>query len=117
MDDEHKVLIKKMNDLHKAWLEKAPPDHLGRLLEDLGAYTVKHFKDEEAYMEKTKYEGLATHKIIHQSLLKEFQQYAEEFKQTKALREYFFNFLKVWLSSHIRGIDMKYSPEKSKSVA
>ena len=53
-----------------------------------------------------------THKIIHQQLLKQVQDYVADFKKTGALTDAFFKFLAVWLTSHIRGIDTKYSAKK-----
>ena len=109
MDDEHKMLVAKMNALYRGVELKESPDKIGKLVKDLAEFTVKHFSDEEAYMEKINFPGLATHKIIHQQLLAQFKTYSEEFQKTKTLSPAFFNFLKVWLTSHIRGIDKKYS--------
>ena len=109
MDDEHKILINKMNLVYDAQAAGESYNKVTSLLEDLGAYTVEHFKSEEAYMEKIGFQGLATHKIIHQQLLKQFGEHMENYKKTQKLEESFFNFLKVWLTSHIKGIDAKYA--------
>ncbi len=109
MDREHQELIARMNTLYKTAQNKADTVAMGQALADLAAFTVKHFADEEAYMEKIGFPGLPTHKLIHQQLLSQFNGYAEEFKKTNTLSDSFFNFLKVWLTSHIRGIDMKYA--------
>lgn len=117
MDDEHQVLIKKMNALYAAVDQKKGASELGALVTDLAQYTVKHFADEEAYMEKIGFDGLPTHKIIHQQLLSQFNTFVDEFKKSQSLSPAFFNFLKVWLTSHIRGIDKKYSDFKHKKKA
>jgi len=109
MDNEHIELIRRMNKLHKAWEAKASFEQIMGYIQDLVNYTVQHFSDEEAFMAKINFEGAAIHKIIHQQLLNQFQTHVEEFKSSKVLSETFFNFLKVWLSGHIKGIDMKYS--------
>ncbi len=111
MDDEHIELIKKMNNLHAAHTRNAPTAEIEKILMDFATYTTKHFSDEEAYMEKVKYEGLDTHKIIHKQLLDQVGTYVGEFKKSGKLTDQFFKFLSVWLTSHIRGIDMKYSPK------
>lgn len=116
MDDEHKVLIDKMNKLHQAWENKAPAETMGPLLEDLAKYTIKHFADEEAYMERANYEGIKTHKMIHKQMLDQFDGHLKDFKNKKVLTDAFFMFLKVWLASHIRGIDMKYSQAVKKAA-
>lgn len=56
-----------------------------------------------------KFAGLATHKIIHLQLLEQVQKHATEFQRTGLLGDAFFQFLAVWLTSHIRGIDSKYA--------
>ncbi len=108
MDNEHIQLIQKMNALHESYTSKADSTKQAALLNDFVNYTLKHFQDEEAYMEKIKFEGLETHKIIHKQLVAEVQKYAQEFESKKVFSEAFFKFLTVWLSSHIRGIDSKY---------
>jgi hemerythrin-like metal-binding protein len=113
MDDEHKELISRMNKLHAAYSAKGDRTTLEKLLNELAEYTVKHFTDEEAYMAKVNFDGLETHKIIHQRLLNKFTEFATAFKASGQLTDDFFRFLSNWLTTHIRGIDMKYSPTKA----
>lgn len=109
MDSEHQVLIDKMNALYRGVENKAAFAELEKLLMDLANYTSKHFADEEAYMQKIGFAGIETHKILHKKLLEKFGEHVAEFKKTKALNQDFFTFLKFWLTSHIKGVDMKYS--------
>jgi hemerythrin len=108
MDKEHIELIRLMNKVHASVEAKKSFPEIKKELADLGNYTVKHFKDEEIFMEKIKYQGLSTHKIIHQKLLEQFGEYMAEFEKTRHLDEKFFRFLTVWLKSHIMGVDVKY---------
>ena len=110
MDDEHQILIKKMNALHAAHVAKVGRDELGRLVSDLGSYTAKHFADEEAYMARIGYEGLEMHKLIHKKLLEQLGEHVTAFGKTGVLGEAIFPFLSFWLTAHIRGIDRKYTP-------
>ena len=109
MDQEHQVLIKKMNHLYNCVEEKKDLKEIEDSINDLATFTIKHFSNEEEYMQKIGFDGLVTHKIIHKQLLDQFQQHVDNFKKTHSVEQNFFNFLKVWLTSHIRGIDMKYS--------
>ena len=109
MDQEHQELVKRMNALYDGVEEEQSPSQIQNLIDDLAEYTVQHFADEEAYMEEIGFTGLATHKIIHQQLLKQFAEHVENFKKQQKVQPEFFNFLKVWLTAHIKGIDMKYS--------
>ena len=117
MDDEHQILIKKMNSLYDAHARKAPKAELEKLLKDFANYTVEHFKDEEKYMESIAYKGIDSHKLIHKKLLGQVSTYVEEFGKTGALTDAFFRFLGAWLTTHIRGIDMKYGENSEKAAA
>ena len=52
--------------------ERAGPRSGPPALGELGDYTVKHFEQEEAYLESISYSGLANHKAIHADLLETF---------------------------------------------
>jgi hemerythrin-like metal-binding protein len=113
MDVEHQMLIAKMNDLHAAWVRKAEREELGKLLLALAKCATEHFADEEAYMEKSGYAGIESHKAIHKKLLTRVGEHVAEFEKTGELGEAFFGFLAFWLSSHIRGIDVKYGAQRA----
>ena len=82
-----------------------------QLVDQLAAVTIAHFSDEEAYMASTGYEGLASHKLIHAELLKKYTAFAETIRHDGGrLPDNFLMFLKLWLTAHIKGIDMKYGP-------
>ncbi|MEY4760580.1 MAG: hypothetical protein RLZZ200_436 [Pseudomonadota bacterium] len=108
MDREHQQIILLMNKLYGLYKNNAPASEQGKALTALAEYTVKHFTDEEAYMAKINYPGLATHKGVHKNLLDRVGQFAAGFKASGKLGDDLFVFLKMWLSAHICGIDMKY---------
>jgi len=112
MDNEHQVLIKKMNAVFDAAKSGADRTSLDAVVSDFASYTISHFKDEEAYMEKMGFPGLATHRLIHKQLIEQVTAHIVEFQSTGKLSEKFFSFLSVWLTSHIRGIDSKYGEFK-----
>ena len=115
MNDEHKQLLSLMNALHDAYKAGETGSSVMQKLDALGAATIKHFADEEVYMESIGYPKLASHKIIHQQLLQKFTQFSAEIRQANGkLEEGFFTFLKFWLSAHIKGVDMQYSPAAMK---
>jgi hemerythrin len=110
MNDEHKVLIGLMNQLHHEVESGQPKDVLQKTFQDLVRYTRQHFHDEEQYMYSINYPGLPTHRLIHERLLKELDQFYGDFCEGDGtLGSVFFEFLKVWLNAHIRGIDVQYS--------
>jgi hemerythrin-like metal-binding protein len=109
MDDEHQQLIDLMNKLHALYAAHAPASEQGQALTALLNFTGKHFKDEEAYMEKIKFPGLRVHQGVHRQLLERMNGFAQNFKTQGKLGDDLFVFLRMWLSAHICGIDMKYS--------
>ncbi|SMF25543.1 bacteriohemerythrin [Pseudobacteriovorax antillogorgiicola] len=117
MNSEHKTLIAMMNRLYEKHEQGAEFDSLKQSVEDLANYTIKHFSDEETYMESINYPELKVHKLIHADLLKKLAKHKEDFLASQTLSPMFFNFLKMWLSAHIQGIDMKYSNFKKENVA
>ncbi|MGE0789874.1 MAG: bacteriohemerythrin [Sandaracinaceae bacterium] len=111
MDGEHKELLRRMNDLYDLVGAGAPRPKVKAALEGLAEYTVDHFTHEEKHMEAIGFPGLASHKLIHAQLLERFGGHADAFARGEPLGDAFFRFLKVWLASHICGVDRKYSPK------
>lgn len=109
MDDEHRMLIDKMDVLYDLAAKNAKNDQINRAIEDLIKVTEKHFADEEAFMAGFSFQSIATHKVIHQQLLARLHEHHNEFKIKGACSGAFFDFLRTWLTSHIRGIDAKYA--------
>ena len=112
MNDEHQQILSLMNRIYDAREAGQTGPDIIALLERLGQVTIDHFRDEEAYMEKIGYPGITSHKLIHKDLLDKFTAFASEIKANGGeVPEKFLTFLKLWLSAHIRGIDMKYGPK------
>ena len=109
MDDEHKVLITLMNRLHELNQQKAGASQLVQALDELVAYTAKHFADEEKYMENVAYPGLRIHRGVHKQLLEKLAGFQKALRESHLVSEDLFVFLKMWLGAHICGIDMKYA--------
>lgn len=109
MNDQHKNLLSIMNCLHDAFEAKKPFETQQSLLAELGAATVAHFSEEEAYMEKIEFSGITVHKAIHADLLASFSEHQEIAQNSQALDEKLFTFLRLWLTAHIMSIDVKYT--------
>ncbi len=108
MDAEHQRLIGYMNTLYELHAANAPARAVGEALTTMANYTVKHFADEEAYMESIGFPQLHTHRIVHADLLRRVGEFAAEFSATGSLPKPLFPFLRMWLKGHICGIDVKY---------
>ncbi|HPG24436.1 MAG: hemerythrin family protein [Spirochaetaceae bacterium] len=108
MNEEHQRLIDLMNRLHDLYEGDASRSEQKKTFDELAKYTVKHFADEEAYMESIEWPGLVTHRHIHAKLLDDLGTHKAAFDKGGELSSKLFSFLKIWLKAHIQGIDRKY---------
>ncbi|MCA9570235.1 MAG: hemerythrin family protein [Myxococcales bacterium] len=109
MNDEHRVLIAKMNRLEVLLGLNAPRNTARAALHDLLTYTKEHFASEERYMERIAYPAVGTHKRVHVSLIERLEGYASAHSAGAELGQDFFDFLHFWLRAHICGVDAKYA--------
>jgi hemerythrin len=118
-DGQHKQLIAMINELHDAMSAGKGKEAMGKILNGLINYTVTHFRDEEELMTKGGYPQLAAHKQEH----KAFTDKALDLKKKYESGNMFItvevmNFLRDWLTKHIKGTDKNYGPFlKSKGLA
>ncbi|EQC48405.1 bacteriohemerythrin [Bacteriovorax sp. DB6_IX] len=105
MDNQHKQLIGYINDLVDQI--EAGNDILPAF-DKMSAFVVKHFDEEEQLMEANQFEGLGPHKLIHQQLLKRVGEFRELIVNNELDNDKLIAFLRMWLTSHIKGIDTKY---------
>ncbi len=110
IDRQHKKLIELMNELHNAMLKGQTKDILGRVIEELIAYTSYHFATEEKYFDQFDYPETTTHKNEHNDFIKKITDFKQDFGEGRLfLSTHIMNFLKDWLINHIQGSDKKYS--------
>ncbi len=110
-DTQHKKLVGMLNDLHSAMKEGKSKEIMGKTLDDLIAYTVTHFADEERLMKQHGYPEYDAHKAEHDKLTQQALKLQSEFKAGKAgVNMEVLNFLRDWLKNHIMGTDKKYGP-------
>lgn len=110
VDDQHASLFDALNELHAAMLKGQANSVIGRLLQDLLAYTRSHFGAEEAMLAKARYPGLSEHQMKHRELTTQVAEYAERYKHGEAaLSVHLINFLRDWLTGHILREDRAYS--------
>lgn len=107
MDDQHKVLIGYINVLAET-LENDDYLKIQNAFNNMAAYTVQHFKEEEEFFVSKNFPGADSHKLIHKKLLDSMATYDTQIKSKTLDKVGFYNFLTFWLQSHIVGIDQKY---------
>jgi len=109
MNNEHKQILALMNKIYDANEAGQSGAQINSLVAQLARVTIKHFKDEEAYMESIGFPGLGPHKLIHQDLLGKYTAFATKIERDGGkVPADFLSFLKRWLTAHIRGVDIKY---------
>jgi len=109
MNEQHQKLVTIMNKLYDRADAKAPKAELNKLLVELRDWTIKHFREEEQMMQQMNFPKFAQHKSIHDKLLEDFTRHYTAFSAGNGeLASAFFDFLRLWLTSHIMHIDRKY---------
>ena len=85
---------------------------LAETVQFLKGYVVKHFADEEEYMQSKGYKAFPMHKNFHTELTNDVLYYETELiKSDFALPvvQKFLGFVNVWLIQHVAGEDQKFS--------
>ena len=109
------IMIGKLPPLEE-WMIRDNPcefitcyDELLSIIHELTDYTVTHFADEEAYMEKIGYEGLAAQKNAHASFVARLESInlIELDENPQKYMESLIEFLLGWLINHILYSDKK----------
>lgn len=110
IDEQHKVLIKLINDLHDAMKAGKGKEVLKTILNELIKYTVEHFSFEENLFESKGYPESKVHKEVHKKLISQVTALKNNYENgNEVISMDVMNFLKEWLSGHIMGTDKKYS--------
>lgn len=110
IDDQHKVLVDLVNEMHDAIHQRHGSDVVKEILSKLADYTRIHFAVEESLMRILAYPEYEEHKTQHEELLHTVQDLQEKVETGKtAIGFELMHFLKIWLTRHIMESDQKYS--------
>lgn len=113
MDNEHQILLDKMNILIDAMNGKDKGE-IKQAFVDMKNYTVEHFTHEEQYMRKNNYSSYDSHKRVHENLLNAVGRFEQQIENDQLDPAKLASFLKNWLFTHIMGVDTKYADEIGK---
>lgn len=110
-DTQHKKLVELVNTLFDAMRQGKGKSVMGKVFDELIAYTTYHFASEEELMEKYGYPGFVQHKEEHEALTQQVKELREKYEQGELfITIETLDFLKAWLSNHILKTDMQYKP-------
>ncbi len=111
IDDQHKRLVKMINELHRAMKMKKGARESGRILDGLAEYTKVHFANEEQMFEEFGYPDRVEHKDYHDKLVAQVMDFKAQFDEGRAaLSMDLMVFLTDWLKNHIMKTDKAYVP-------
>ena len=111
IDEQHKKLVKMINDLNEAMRSGRGKDVIGNILNDLVSYTQIHFRHEEDLFARHGYPEADSHKQEHADLVAKVMDFKQQFDDgSTSLTISVMNFLSRWLTSHIKGTDREYAP-------
>ena len=112
IDKEHKQLFKYADEAYELLHDEYTPDKYDRIdiiLEKLRDYTVKHFADEEQYMESINYKKLFTQKVQHQEFINKLDEFMEDHNEEVEDQDDqimgILKYLTEWLTNHILYVD------------
>lgn len=119
IDEEHKKLVELLNKLVDVNAAGERPDVLGRIVDQLVAYTAYHFLHEEKLFLGTDYPDADFHVAEHRALTVRVLDIQRKIRLggVDGLSEELLVFLKEWLIHHTQGVDRGYVPYISKEKA
>ncbi len=116
IDEQHKVLVSLINELHDAIHERHGKEVSSEILQRLADYTKIHFAVEESLFRIFDYPGYEEHKKQHDELIREIVDLQAKINSGKTNISFqLLHFLKMWLTQHILDSDKEYVPHLLKS--
>jgi len=112
IDDQHRMMIGKMNDIHDAVEQGLGPAKVMETLEFMFEYTQFHFSTEEKHMDAQNYPGTDAHKQAHAEFIAMVKNLSNDFEDegsTEGLAQAVDTYLKNWLIKHIQGTDVEFA--------
>ncbi|MBU1042364.1 MAG: bacteriohemerythrin [Proteobacteria bacterium] len=108
IDEQHKGLVKLLNDLHSAMSLGVSSADYTPIRMRLYEYTVFHFSEEEALMGRTGYKLRAEHEREHFEFVEKLNELAQKASaRNEDIGTEIFNWLADWLLRHISQTDRK----------
>lgn len=108
IDDQHKELYSRMNELCNAIMEGKGRNEVGSFVRYLSEYTTFHFDAEEALMRQHEYPGYEAQRGAHRLFKERVRKMAEQADSDvipSDLVVEVVNEMKNWFSNHIRTLD------------
>ena len=119
IDQQHQELFYRIGRLLDG-IVNGDREEVGRLLEFLGEYVVKHFGTEERWMVESGYPDYAAHKGEHDRFMQDYLRMQVEYEHkgpTALMGMRVNNWIGAWLRDHISRTDMDLGRYLAKKIA
>lgn len=117
IDEQHKVLVGLLNELHEAIYRRQGKAASRQILDRLAEYTRTHFLLEESLMRVTHYPGFEIHKGQHEDLIRQIQELQHRLDHENITITFeLLHFLKNWLVHHINESDRRFGDYFARST-
>ncbi len=103
VDEQHKELIRKVNNLNDAISNKLSEIDISNLLDELISFLKNHFATESKIMSEFNYPQKAEHELQHSQFISEIANLVVDFHQGKEL--FVLQKMKDWFVNHIQKTD------------
>ncbi|HOK03685.1 MAG TPA: bacteriohemerythrin [Victivallales bacterium] len=110
IDEEHKTLIQKINELSSAIDKGIGETEITKTIGFLKNYSLEHFANEEKIMQEKNYPQINEHKQMHKLFISTINDIEQDYREegaNKALVNTINNLLLNWLKNHIREVDIR----------
>lgn len=107
IDEQHKQIVNYINELHEV-RQSDIRAKIGEVMNNLVEYTVTHFSEEEAMLERAGYHLTEVHKGVHERFVERLNDIRARYKAGNDTAEELLRLLENWLFSHIRVNDHGY---------
>lgn len=111
IDNQHKELIRKLDDLAECILQKKGKNKIGSILRFMEDYGKMHFSTEEEYMTQYDYPGLDKQIMQHEKFNSTTAKLIKQLESEKDMESFASSvqrFLIDWLILHIKNSDKKF---------
>ncbi len=111
IDNQHKELIRKLNELAEYIQQKKGKDKIGATLRFMRDYSKIHFSTEEEHMAKHRYPGLKRQQTEHEKFKATTEKLIRDLEKEKDMEIFASQvqrFLIDWLILHIKTADLKF---------
>jgi hemerythrin len=110
VDNQHKALMKALNELHAASMQGKAREIADRLMVQIVSIANEHFATEERLMESASFPGLAAHRAKHRELAGKIAEFVSRHeKGDTTMYTQLLYFMRDWQTKHMQAEDQEYA--------